>query len=104
MEHAHKVREDRSRDPTSNLPIAERLPTAEITVTTALKQIAHFAITLFYVKVTLCNNLTLFEVWFYRNSLWYHRQLSFDSIWSCEGPINRCVFPTSHLGYALCSS
>ena len=49
MEHVHN--KDRSRDPTSNLPIAERLPTAEITVTTALKQIAHFAITLVCVKL-----------------------------------------------------
>src|SRR4029434_1194029 len=28
----------------------------------------------------------------------------FDSIWSCEGQINTCVSPTSHPGYALCSS
>src|SRR4029434_445534 len=28
----------------------------------------------------------------------------FDSIWSCEGQINTCVFPTSHPGYAQCSS
>src|SRR4029434_10468444 len=35
---------------------------------------------------------------------WYHPQIHFDSIWSCEGQINTCVFPTSHPGYALCSS
>src|SRR4029434_6960332 len=34
---------------------------------------------------------------------WYHPQIHFDSIWSCEGLINTCVFPTSHPGYALCS-
>ena len=26
-----------------------------------------------------------------------------QAIWSCEGQINTCVFPTSHPGYALCS-
>src|SRR4029434_1779806 len=35
---------------------------------------------------------------------WYHLQIHFDSIWLCEGQINTCVFPTSHPGYALCSS
>src|SRR4029434_193406 len=33
-----------------------------------------------------------------------HPQIHFDSIWSCEGQINTCDFPTSHPGYALCSS
>src|SRR4029434_9854741 len=35
---------------------------------------------------------------------WYHPQIHFDSIWSCEGQIHTCVFPTSHPHYALCSS
>src|SRR4029434_6903807 len=35
---------------------------------------------------------------------WYHPQIHFDCIWSCERQINTCVFPTSHPGYALCSS
>src|SRR4029434_7820744 len=56
------------------------------------------------IKVTLCNNFTLFEVWFYRRLVLVHPQIHFDSIWSCEGQINTCVFPTSHPGYALCSS
>src|SRR4029434_10162494 len=55
-------------------------------------------------KVTLCNNLTLFEIWFYKQPVLVHPQMNFDRIWSCEGQINTCVFPTSHPGYALCSS
>ena len=46
------------------------------------------------IKVTLCNNLTLFEVWFYRQLVLVPSSNSFCA----------CVFPTSHPGYALCSS
>ena len=35
---------------------------------------------------------------------WYHLQMNLHSIWWCEGQINPPVFPTSHLGYALCNS
>ena len=38
---------------------------------------------------TLCNNLTLFEVWFSRQLVLV--RIIFDSIWSCEGQINTCV-------------
>src|SRR4029434_373274 len=41
---------------------------------------------------------------FIGNYFWYDPQINFDSIWSCEGQINTCAFPTSHPGYALCSS
>src|SRR4029434_10461926 len=41
---------------------------------------------------------------FIGNYFWYHPQIHFDRIWSCEGQINTCVLPTSHPGYALCSS
>src|SRR4029434_2731498 len=41
---------------------------------------------------------------FIGRSFRYHPQIHFDSIWSCERQINTCVFPTSHPGYALCSS
>ena len=41
---------------------------------------------------------------FIGNLFWYHPQINFDRIWSYEGQINTCVFPTSHPGYALCSS
>ena len=57
-----------------------------------------------FLKVTLCNNFTLFEIWFYRQVVEVPPQIHFDSIWSCERQINTCVFPTSHPGYALCSS
>src|SRR4029434_6411488 len=40
---------------------------------------------------------------FIGNYVWYHPQIHFDSIWSCKGQINTCVFPTSHPGYALCN-
>src|SRR4029434_2911080 len=30
--------------------------------------------------------------------------INFDRIWSLEGQINTCVFPTIRPGYALCSS
>src|SRR4029434_8219325 len=36
------------------------------------------------VKVTLCNNLRLFEVWLYR------QLVLVPSSWSCEGQINTC--------------
>src|SRR4029434_1929555 len=41
---------------------------------------------------------------FIGNYFWYHPQIHFDRIWSCEGQINTCVFLTSNPGYALCSS
>ena len=57
-----------------------------------------------YLKVTLCNNFTRFRYGSIGNWFWYHPQINFDRIWSCEGQINTCVLPTSHPGYALCSS
>ena len=44
-----------------------------------------------------------FRGMFFTNYFWYHLQINFYGIWSCKGPINPPVIPTSRPGYALCS-
>ena len=47
-----------------------------------------------------CINLPLFVVGFYQaTSCWYH-----SCMWWCKWQINTVVVPTSHPGYARCSS